>query len=178
MPPLTDAIPIFAYGSNMSTARLRARVPSAVAVMTGFVTGRRTVFHKRGHDGSGKADAVATRRIADRVWGVVFSIAREERPLLDACEIGYAEESVVVVGSQSQLAATMYIAESRHIDATLQPFAWYHRYVVAGAREHRLPTEYQGHLQSIATVDDPDVERNRLNASILAGGLPLERATA
>mgnify|MGYP002623607894 FL=1 len=58
---------IFTYGSNMHIARLRARVASAVPVERGVVAGRRFAFHKRGLDGSGKADAFYTGDAADCV---------------------------------------------------------------------------------------------------------------
>lgn len=47
----------FAYGSNMSSARLRARVPSCRPIGIAFLPGHELRFHKRSKDGSGKCDA-------------------------------------------------------------------------------------------------------------------------
>jgi hypothetical protein len=69
------------------------------------VTHRRLAFHKRGIDGSVKADAVYMGSVSDRVWGVVFSLRRDEKSVLDEFEFGYHEESVVVIGQRGVLQA-------------------------------------------------------------------------
>src|SRR5436309_10854406 len=76
----------FAYGSNMLTRRLTARTPSAAAVGTGFVEGYRLSFDKVSSDGSGKCDIEPTSNPADRVYGVVFTIADAEAGALDDAE--------------------------------------------------------------------------------------------
>ena len=61
----------FAYGSNLPSARMRRRVPSAAAQGPAELQGRRLTTDKRGRDGSGKAnlreDPAAT------VWGVLWT---------------------------------------------------------------------------------------------------------
>ncbi|RMD60293.1 MAG: gamma-glutamylcyclotransferase, partial [Planctomycetota bacterium] len=59
----------FAYGSNMSTPRLRRRVSRAVPVATARLPGCRLAFHKLGADGSGKCDACPAGRAEEVVWG-------------------------------------------------------------------------------------------------------------
>jgi gamma-glutamylcyclotransferase len=76
----------FAYGSNMCTARLRARVPSARPIAAACLENHRFAFHKISDDDSGKGDAFYTGEPADFVWGVVFDIDEGEKPRLDRHE--------------------------------------------------------------------------------------------
>ncbi len=88
----------FAYGSNMLTARLRERVPSATAIGIGQLLGHALRWDKRSwQDGSGKCDAEATSRNDDVVWGVLFELDPEDKPALDKAEgvgAGYLEKMV------------------------------------------------------------------------------------
>lgn len=164
---LASVIQVFAYGSNMCLPRIRARVRSAVPVTTGYVTHRRLVFHKRGRDGSAKADIVSTGREADRVWGVVFSLSRAEKPALDVYETGYDLAEVAVTGRSGACVALTYVASAELIDPSLKPFSWYHGYVLHGAREHGLPVDYVDYLRTFETVIDPDGDRHHRNARML-----------
>lgn len=49
-----DSFITFAYGSNMPTARIRARCPSAVAMGVAELRGYELRWHKISNDGSGK----------------------------------------------------------------------------------------------------------------------------
>ncbi|MBD3675647.1 MAG: gamma-glutamylcyclotransferase [Planctomycetaceae bacterium] len=161
---------VFAYGSNLCTARLKARVPSAEPIAVGHVTHRQLVFHKRSEDGSAKADARWTGVEHHRVWGVVFRIADVEKPILDECEflgIGYDETEVEVVHESGILRSWLYQAREEAIDDSLLPYDWYHDFVVSGAREHRLPTDYLARLKSHAVIPDPDEERSRQNRAVI-----------
>ena len=92
-----DNVNVFAYGSNMSTQRMRDRVPSATVITTGYVMQRRLAFHKRSEDGSAKADAAFSSRRSQRVWGVVYQLPRREKAQLDAFEylgVGYDQHRV------------------------------------------------------------------------------------
>jgi hypothetical protein len=166
---IDSSIQIFAYGSNMCTERLCARVASAAPLAIGYVTHRRLEFHKRGSDGSAKADAVYTGSKSDCVWGVVFSLRRDEKSVLDECKIGYREEEVAVIGKNGVLRASVYVARTEMIDASLVPFCWYHRFVVHGAKQHRLPIDYVEYLQGVKTVADDDGERIRRNLLLIDG---------
>ena len=57
----------FAYGSNMLSRRLAARVSSAHRIATGCVIGRKLTFDKVGRDASGKCDIELTEIDTDRV---------------------------------------------------------------------------------------------------------------
>jgi len=163
-------IHIFAYGSNMCTERLQARVPSAEPVTTGYVRQRRFAFHKRSEDGSAKADAMWTGSTSDRVWGVVFRLHLDEKPVLDEHEflgIGYDQELVDVVHETGATQAWMYVAREEAIDPSLLPYSWYHDFILHGARQHKLPTDYVEFLQSFESIADRDCGRHALNRDVI-----------
>jgi gamma-glutamylcyclotransferase len=152
----------------MSIARLRARVDSARFVTTGHITHRRLAFHKRGDDGSAKADAFHTGDAADRVWGVVFSISTHDKPAMDGYEGGYEVQNVSVVADAGTVGAITYVARNVTIEPSLLPFSWYLSFVHHGAEQYSLPSEYIERLQSFESVLDPDTGRHERNSSIIA----------
>ncbi|MEO0949455.1 MAG: gamma-glutamylcyclotransferase family protein [Cyanobacteria bacterium J06641_5] len=161
----------FAYGSNMSTRRLRARTPSAQPLGTARLPGYRLAWHKLGRDGSAKCDIEPTGQAQDSVWGVLFQIVEEERADLDLAEglgQGYGYKIASVLAATGSIKAGMYYAT--HIDASRQPFDWYLAFVLSGAREHGLPATYLHDLQTITAAIDPDVTRRQQNFAILQNG--------
>ncbi len=169
-PPRPDAVVNFAYGSNMCSHRLRERVPSARPMGIGRLLGHRLAWHMAGSDGSGKCDIVETGRVADVVWGVLYEIAAHEWPRLDEAEgLGraYRRKRVTIEGPDGRIEAEAYAA--MRTDATRVPFDWYHGYVLAGAIEHGLPTEYAEALKSLATMVDDDEVRRRRNQRTAGG---------
>lgn len=64
----------FAYGSNMSSVRLKERAPSSRAVGVAQLPEYVLKFHKRSKDGSGKCNALFTGVATDVVFGVVFEM--------------------------------------------------------------------------------------------------------
>lgn len=154
----------------MCTGRLRRRVPSAQFVCVAKLPGHAFRFHKRSTDGSAKGDALETNEPRDVVWGVVFDIADREKPLLDDAEglgKGYLEKTVTVADTAgNEHHASMYFADPGYIDATRQPYSWYKRFVIDGARQHVLPGEYIKVIAALPAVEDPKRERDRRNRSI------------
>jgi cation transport regulator ChaC len=156
-----DKVFYFSYGSNMSTARLGHRTPSARAVAVARLQRHRLRFHKRGKDSSGKCDAEFTDDATDVVYGVVFEIAASEKLQLDEHEglnRGYDEKRVLIwTEDGKELEALTYYATS--IDPALKPYDWYKEHVVRGAREHGLPREYVESIAAVEAVTDPDGPR-------------------
>ena len=137
----------------MSTARLRGRTPSARPVCIGRLPRHRRLWHKRGHDGSGKCDVVFTGADSEAVWGVLFEIDEADKAALHRAEglgIGYREKTVAVLTAAGVRRAMTYQAKPGQTDATLRPFAWYKAHVVRGAREHRLPADCVRELEAVA----------------------------
>lgn len=140
----------FAYGSNMSPKRLRARCPSAMPIATGYVTGRQLRFHKIGRDGTAKADAFWTGDPNDHLHGVIYRCQMTDRLSLDTCEslgVGYDEVSVEVCLSDGGVRTVfLYQALATQIREGLPVASWYAEHVLCGAAEHRLPVPYQNGL--------------------------------
>ena len=158
----------FAYGSNLSVARLRARTPSARVLHRAALPGHALRFHKAGRDGSAKCDAFHTGHPAHCVQGVVFEIARAEKPVLDRHEglgNGYEEKWVTLqAAGAGPLRALLYYAT--HIDPHLRPYHWYKAHVLYGAREHGLPPEYVAAVAGVPSVPDPDPARHARELAI------------
>ena len=151
-----DRFLYFAYGSNMSTERLRGRAPSARPVGIGRLLHHRRCWHKRGRDGSGKCDVVfAGLDGSAAVWGVLFEIKETDRAALHRAEglgVGYAQRTVAVLTATGTRRAMTYQAKPDQTDSTLRPLAWYKAHVVRGAREHGLPAACVRKLEEVDVV--------------------------
>jgi len=154
----------FGYGSNMCLGRMCCRVPSAQKVAVAVLRGYKFAFNKRsasavGDSASGKANAVKTETSADRVLGVVFEVQEDEMLLLDEAEgrdKGYLREELTVteVGDNRSFRALTYIAEEGYINGSLQPFSWYKRHVVEGAKHFGLDAAYVAEIEAFQSKAD------------------------
>jgi len=158
----------FAYGSNMSLNRLRARTPSAQSIGVFMLPCHELRFHKVGRDGSAKCDAHCTGDESHVVEGVVFDIQPDEIHALDAVEgvgQGYEKKQVTVFDDVSnQLTVFMYVAT--HIDPALQPFCWYREHVLIGARQAGLSPAYTLYLERMDYMKDADHRRRVRELSV------------
>lgn len=153
LPPDGGRSLYFAYGSNLLSQRMTARVPSARSLCVASAEGFRLCFSKPGRDGSGKATLVASG--GSLAWGVVYTLDPEDWARLDACEPGYRRVDVRVTGAGGEaLAAQTYLALETAADPV--PFAWYKRCLIEGAREHGLPASYLAELEGLPERPDPD----------------------
>jgi len=153
----------FAYGSNMSTRRLKRRLSLVRPVSVATLPRHRLCWHKQGRDGSGKCDAAHADDDALAVMGVLYEMAPDERPLLDRIEgVGAGYEVIHVrltLCSGEFVQAFTY--QATQIDTTALPFLWYKTHVLQGAYEHGLPADYIAQLEAAPALDDPDRERHR-----------------
>ncbi|MEQ5834689.1 gamma-glutamylcyclotransferase family protein [Marinobacter sp. NFXS9] len=152
----------FAYGSNMSRARLLERIPAARFVTVAVIEGYRLCFHKRSRrDGSAKCDAFWTGDPADRLHGVVYDIPDRDKRRLDRIEgVGRGYEDAVAKARTNEgreLDVWLYVATD--IDSSLRPFDWYRHHVLVGAQEHALPEAYIAQIAAIAVDEDADEKR-------------------
>lgn len=158
----------FAYGSNMSSTRLRARVPSARVIGRGVLHGHQLVWHKLSIDGSGKCDVIASDAPDATVHGVVYAIDQSEKATLDRAEglgKGYGERQVVVEVGGAPLVATLYYATRK--DPGLKPYSWYKAHVLSGALEHKLPPAYIAVLEAVEAQQDPDTSRHEVQMALV-----------
>ena len=166
-----EQIVYFSYGSNMLSSRMKYadRVPSAKPLSIGYITGYRLTFDKVSKkDGSGKCDAEVTKDEKDRVYGVLYTVEKSQKPKLDSAEglrNGYEEKTIDVITARGQKCAVMYYATSK--DPSLKPYHWYKACVVAGAVEHQLPFPYIEWLRTVESIQDPDPARRAKEERLL-----------
>ena len=166
---MTDRTHYFAYGSNMSLERLRARVPSAELVCVAILPAHVLKFHKHSKkDGSGKCDAAFTGDSEDRVFGALYSIQTNQMRQLDIVEglgHGYARKTVSVHTSSGEtFSAETYIATK--FDSSLRPFDWYKEHVLRGARSIGLPESYIASIEVVVADVDAEEERRTTELAI------------
>nr|WP_067296135.1 gamma-glutamylcyclotransferase family protein [Marinobacterium profundum] len=152
----------FAYGSNLSERRLRARISSVIKVANGVLDGHQLRFHKVSQrDGSAKCDVFATGVARHFVLGVVFEVSESDRDSLDRYEglnCGYEARDILVrLEDGSSVSAFTYCAT--RIDSALLPFDWYREHVLRGAQEHGFAHSYIQQIEVIECVTDPDEAR-------------------
>jgi len=160
-----EPVVYFAYGSNMSTARLRERMPSCTPLGIASLPGHALRFHKRSRDKSGKCNAFACGN-DHSVIGVLFSFDPAERARLDEAEgvgSGYEHAMVTVINDKSRRQKVLtYVATPDYIDDNLKPYGWYKDFVLAGSTEHRLPPEYIAeYIESVEAIEDPNETRDK-----------------
>ncbi len=162
-----EQVTYFAYGSNMSSKRLLARVPSARFYAKAVLRGHQLRFHKHSHvDNSAKCDAFKTGDPDDVTHGILFLFDAAEQAELDMCEgEGYKISQVQVeLEDGSRVQALTYLAVQ--IEPRLRPYPWYKRHVLEGAREHALPAEYIAWIEAVETQEDPNRQRSQHELTI------------
>jgi len=146
----------FAYGSNMSTERLRERVPSAKALGRAKLPNKLLVCNKKSKDGSGKANLIDST--GDTVWGVLYEVDPTELNRLDIVESGYTRIILEVITDQdSSVEAYVYVSSKLTDDA--RPYDWYKKLMIEGARKHQLPASYVKYLEQIHSKPNPGKQR-------------------
>ncbi|CAM4037807.1 gamma-glutamylcyclotransferase family protein [Pseudoalteromonas byunsanensis] len=149
----------FAFGSNLSTKRLFARLPEAHCLGVAKLYQHKLTFNMLSTDGSAKCTIEPTSCKDDVVIGVLYALDDEELAMLDAIEgERYDRVSVEVEAHRHGLIeAYCYIANT-FIDDHL-PFDWYVQHVLSGALEHAFPTEYVSLIKSQPHITDHHGER-------------------
>lgn len=166
---------IFAYGSNMNINRLRERVPSATKYTNAYIKGYQLVCNKISRkDGSAKANIAETGNNNDIVWGVLFVIDNNEKPNLDRLEglgNGYEERTLTFFDPAGNThEAQAYIAfEDQYLNNALNPYDWYHEFILSGAIQAQLPQKYIDSLKMIQSTVDSDLVRRCNNFAIING---------
>jgi gamma-glutamylcyclotransferase (GGCT)/AIG2-like uncharacterized protein YtfP len=148
---------IFCYGSNMSSERITERCSSSSFISRASVIGWKLLFNKRSKDGSGKANLVYTGD-ESLVWGVIFDITEDQKPLLDKFEglgWGYDEVKISVINDLGEeVECVCYIAtDGKYLDGCLKPHGWYKEFCLVGAREHSIPEDYILMIEGVSVTE-------------------------
>lgn len=159
-----------AYGSNMATQRVTARIPAQYRA-TARIDGYRLAFEQASHDGSSKCTIVpATSN--DRVYGVVWEVAEKDKPTLDGYEgLGEAYSETWLdakdVNTGTPLKVQVYIGN--HPIHDVAPYDWYKHHVISGAREFSFPPDYIAVIDGIVAKADPDSQRSEQEWALYQG---------
>jgi cation transport regulator ChaC len=167
----SEPVVYFAYGSNMSTVRLRERMPSCMPLGVATLPDHLLRFHKRSTDKSGKCNAFASGN-GSSVIGVMFSFDPAERAKLDKAEgvgSGYEHAMVTVIDDKGRRRKVLtYLATPNYIDDSLKPYSWYKDFVLAGAAQHGLPSQYIAeYIQSVDANEDFNTTRDKKQRTTL-----------
>lgn len=156
--PPSDGLLHFAYGSNMSTKRLESRLKSVVRKRgVGKLGEYRIRFDKKSDDGSGKTNIVPTA--GDAVWGVLLDLTPAQYKALAKQEKGYKEQGFTIQLGSADVQAKAFVAQKTV--GNLRPTRIYLNYLIAGAREHQLPTDYIKMLESVEVAPAPKPKRTK-----------------
>ena len=128
----------FAYGSNMSRARLESRVGPVEVIGPGQLCGYRHAFSKLGRDGTGKGNVHL--HPGDTVYGALYRINARRVVDLDRIEGGYRRTEVDVEVYSERIAAFTYVA--LRTEHGLVPGDDYLAHYRDGIREHGITLAY------------------------------------
>ncbi len=158
----------FAFGSNLSSARLQERIPGAMVNCVATLDEHRLCWRKNDLGRSGKCDIEFTGNTNDIVYGVIYLMTHEDRLELDTYEtagFGYDRKLIEVASMNGEVfQAFTYFALD--IDHSQQPFHWYKEHVLRGAQEHNFPGHYIEFIRATPSIDDHDCERHHRELSI------------
>lgn len=155
-----------AFGSNLCSARLRARIGDLSTHGVTEIPGWTLTFNKRSQDGSGKCTLMPSHDAL--AYGVVYQINNEARRTLDRIEGVGAGYSGVSLWTEKFGEVYTYLAEEHALTNELRPYDWYLDLVIAGAVEHGLPAAYINKLRAVASTRDHDTARVAANLEVLA----------
>ena len=123
---------------------LRKRVEDRVGPVADLgkvsLSGHRLVFDTASSSGSGKANLVADA--SSNVWGVVYELNPKQIEALDAEEKKYSRFTTRGILNGSDVEFMIYLGKPEAKREGLKPTKKYLDYIVGGAIEHGLPSDY------------------------------------
>ena len=164
----------FSYGSNMSEKMLSETVKEYRKECIAFLPNYRLRFNNISTDGFKRANI--ERCESETVWGVVWKVSKNDKDMLDRDEgyypgkhdSDYKPIDVTVYDSDGLSWRTVtYIAcEGRSTDDDSPMYAWYHNFLLNGAKENALPEEYIKFINNLPSTEDFDRDRHDRNMRI------------
>lgn len=147
----------FAYGSNLCESRLAGRAPSARFVGAGTLADHELRFHKRGQDGTAKADAVALGPGSEAdsgsvVWGALAELTQGDLEILDGFEPGYRRSELPIAIDGELRPAWVYRSLPTHRSPNLRPSDWYLDHILEGGRARGIPQAYLARIAETPSI--------------------------
>lgn len=156
----------FAYGSNMSLSRIRARLPNVIRIGVMSAPGYKLTFDKSGLDDSGKCNAIYTGNNYDLLYGVLYQLTAQEKAILDDIEGPRYDNHALTLTDDDKNQYSAYCYSANTTDSNLLPFDWYLQHVLTGATEAQLPQAYIQNITQQATCQDNDLARYERETAI------------
>lgn len=144
----------FAYGSNMCTARLQERVPSAKPIGRAVLKGWKFICNNKSSDCSAKASIEECA--GEEVRGVLFEFDDDELEL-DRHEgfcTTYNKKLITVIKDDGTMENDVMTYVGKKPKKEIKPYDWYMKYIICGADEHELLGDYIQKLKLIETKED------------------------
>ena len=151
MPSSTRAALYFAYGSNMSSARLVARVGDVESRGAARLPEHQHRFSKLGTDGTGKGNVEPVPR--EVVHGALYSLLPPQIARLAQFETGYRMVELDVWHRDTLSRVVTFVA-LRPVEP-LRPSDEYLAHYRRGMAEHELPDDYVRHVLASAALGQP-----------------------
>ena len=120
------------------------------------------LFNKLGKDGTGKCNL--NRLASATVYGALYEISASQKYELDAHERGYRTISLFLPNFGQSIT---YISAASPRRDVPNPYDWYKKLVVTGAKKHHLPVKYLSKLESVQIIIDTDFKRRTENLKVL-----------
>lgn len=143
----------FAYGSNMSCARLEGRVGQVICRGHAQLSGYVHSFDHRGRDGSGKGNV--SLRSGETVQGVLYALSEEQVELLAPYEGGYRMILVALQLRQPESQVDAYTYTSVVSTKGLSPLDAYLEHYYRGMLENGFPEAYVAMIRQQARPTRP-----------------------
>lgn len=144
----------FAYGSNMNSARMRARGLDYEHCQRGRLPGFALQFNKRAHNKTGVGYANIGHAPGHEVQGVLYQLARTSPiTVMDPYEgspVRYSRELFEIITDSGGRWAWVYVANPAFIDPALGVEENYLNHLLSAG--DMLSLEYRQRLQSLAPV--------------------------
>ncbi|KAF7635180.1 hypothetical protein Mgra_00005466 [Meloidogyne graminicola] len=142
----------FSYGSNLLKERIHVGAFGATFISIGALNNFELSFFDYSHRWKGAIASVNPKENS-RVLGCIWKVPYSQLEVLDRQEIGYHRLNVQVeshysLGQVYDCLTYQYSNVSREFAS---PSPHYKEVIIAGAIEHKLPTEYIDRLRSIPT---------------------------
>jgi hypothetical protein len=158
----------FAYGSNLEPQQMRRRCPDHTVVGLAELREHKLVFPLTSHDWGGGVASVGVAH-AQSVWGMVFDLSESDLVSLDRYEGYVGPDDQHNLYDRATVPVQLVRADDGSFARRLRPLIYlaraanpsppsrrYMAAIVAGARHHKLPSEYIAKLLSIPVVDEPE----------------------
>lgn len=138
----------FSFGSNMQSAQMTQRCPSAVVEGIGCVSGFKLAFSRRGSYRPGAVATIEPGNLEDDVaMGRVWNLSENDLRILDTIERAYVRIALpVTIESVGMRYCWTYVSFPDGRGAA--PDAEYVELIIDGAREAGLPSSYVDGLLS------------------------------